>query len=51
VKYLKTFEEVDWDSEETGVDDSWKLGSYVLVDIKNFQSKGENLVYAQITKW
>jgi len=51
MKHLKEY--VDWSSQETGFDDSWKLGSYVLVDVKNFTDivKGENLVYGQITKW
>jgi hypothetical protein len=32
---FKIFEEVDWDSIETGADDSWELGSYVLVSLED----------------
>jgi len=60
MKHLKSFEEVDWSSQETGEDDSWKLGSYILASIDDFSeeakreldlSEDTKEVYGQVTKW
>lgn len=58
MKHLREY--VDWDSQETGADDSWKLGSYVLIDIKDFTESNRRYldippksdsIYGHITKW
>lgn len=57
IEYSYDDPDVDFDSLETGSDDDWKLGSYVLVTLKNIVlppkeiPKNEKSIMGRITKW
>ena len=56
MKYLKKYEDVNWDSQETGSDDSWKLGSYVLISDDSIKNNTEldslpKPPFGRVVKW